>query len=211
MGFSEFNGLQYMVLPVLAVTLQLGQQLMAMPRVQDPQQKMMSQVMMFMPLFLGYIALTFPAGAVLYWVTSSVIGIVQQYFTSGWGSLANYLKFLPADDKRPAATIEASQPTETEPAKVGGAPALAAVGSSGGPVAAARPTFWEVLAPLVEDRDGQRSEATEQATIVEEAGEDEGAEDDAPAPAEPSRRKSTAPVQRHPRARSTKRQRGRRK
>jgi YidC/Oxa1 family membrane protein insertase len=83
------------ILPVLSVLLQLLVSLMAMPKIQDPQQKAMSQTMLLMPLFFGYIAFTFNAGAVLYWVMGSVLAVVQQYFVSGWGSLSNYLTFLP--------------------------------------------------------------------------------------------------------------------
>jgi YidC/Oxa1 family membrane protein insertase len=83
------------ILPVLSILLQLLVSLMAMPKIQDPQQKTMSQTMLLMPLFFGYIAFTFNAGAVLYWVMGSVIAVVQQYFVSGWGSLSNYLTFLP--------------------------------------------------------------------------------------------------------------------
>ena len=40
------------------------------------QNKMM---MYFMPLFIGYISLTFPAGLVLYWVVMNIMQIGQQY------------------------------------------------------------------------------------------------------------------------------------
>lgn len=85
----------YYVLPVMSIILQLLVSLMAMPKIQDPQQKIMSQTMLLMPLFFGYIAFTFNAGAVLYWVAGSLLAVVQQYFVSGWGSLSNYLTFLP--------------------------------------------------------------------------------------------------------------------
>jgi len=151
-GEDGFTGVPYLILPILSVVLQLTQQLMAMPRVQDPQQKAMSRAMLFMPFFFGYIAFTFPAGAVLYWVTSSLFGIIQQYFTSGWGSLANYLKFLPPDKKAKAGQLT---------------PALATAGAGAGgtspesetapaptqsqePAAAQRPGFWDVLRPLTE-------------------------------------------------------------
>jgi YidC/Oxa1 family membrane protein insertase len=83
------------ILPVLSIVLQMLQSLMAMPKIQDPQQKMMSQTMLLMPLFFGYIAFTFNSGAVLYWVMGSILAVVQQYFVTGWGSLSNYLTFLP--------------------------------------------------------------------------------------------------------------------
>ena len=36
-------------------------------------------MMYFMPLFIGYISLTFPAGLVLYWVVMNIMQIGQQY------------------------------------------------------------------------------------------------------------------------------------
>ena len=83
------------VLPILSIALQLLQSVMAMPKIQDAQQKMLSQTMLLMPIFFGYIAFTFNSGAVLYWVMSSLLAVVQQYFVAGWGSLTNYLPFLP--------------------------------------------------------------------------------------------------------------------
>jgi YidC/Oxa1 family membrane protein insertase len=83
------------VLPLLSIALQLLQSVMAMPKIQDAQQKMLSQTMLLMPIFFGYIAFTFNSGAVLYWVMSSLLAVVQQYFVAGWGSLTNYLPFLP--------------------------------------------------------------------------------------------------------------------
>lgn len=78
---------QFFILPVLSGITQLVQQRMMTQPTNDPQQQMMNRMMIFMPLvFLGMSA-TFPSGLVLYWVTSNVVSIVQQYFTTGWGSL----------------------------------------------------------------------------------------------------------------------------
>lgn len=137
-GQNGFAGFAYLILPTLSILFQFLQTVMATPRVQDPQQKAMTQMMMFMPLVFGYIAFTFPQGAVLYWVVSSLVGIVQQYFTSGWGSLANYLKFLPPDGKPSGATLAL-------------APAAASVEGGGAAAAAApRADFWSVMRPLTE-------------------------------------------------------------
>jgi YidC/Oxa1 family membrane protein insertase len=137
-GQDGFAGFVYLILPTLSILFQLIQTVMATPRVQDPQQKAMTQMMLFMPLVFGYIAFTFPQGAVLYWVVSSIVGIVQQYFTSGWGSLANYLKFLPPDGKPSGAPMSL-------------APAVASADAGGAAVAAApRADFWSVMRPLTE-------------------------------------------------------------
>jgi YidC/Oxa1 family membrane protein insertase len=144
-GAAGFAGLIYLVLPTLSILFQLMQTVMATPRVQDPQQKAMTQMMMFMPLVFGYIAFTFPQGAVLYWVVSSIVGVIQQYFTSGWGSLANYLKFLPPDGK-----------------PSGAMPALAAAGADADAATAAAPRadFWSVMRPLTEVKEPAAEAAT---------------------------------------------------
>jgi hypothetical protein len=48
---------------------------------------MMNRMMTFMPLvFLG-VTFSLPSGLVMYWVVSNLVSMVQQYFTTGWGSL----------------------------------------------------------------------------------------------------------------------------
>jgi YidC/Oxa1 family membrane protein insertase len=46
------------------------------------------QIMSFvMPFITFFIALNFPSGLALYWTTTSIFSMVQQYFVTGWGSL----------------------------------------------------------------------------------------------------------------------------
>ena len=64
------------------------QQKMATPAVTDPRQAAQSRMMLWMmPLMFGFICLSFPSGLALFWATSSVIRIVIQYYTTGWGGL----------------------------------------------------------------------------------------------------------------------------
>ena len=64
------------ILPVLsAVTTYIQQKQTTSEMTQ--QAKMM---MIFMPLFIGYISITFPAGLVLYWVVSNLVQIAQQWW-----------------------------------------------------------------------------------------------------------------------------------
>ncbi len=75
------------ILPLLTMATQFVlQKMMAMPT-SDPQQEMMNRTMLFMPLVFGFITFSLPAGVVLYWVASNIFSMVQQYFTTGWGSL----------------------------------------------------------------------------------------------------------------------------
>jgi YidC/Oxa1 family membrane protein insertase len=103
----------------------------------------------------GYLGFTFPAGAVLYWVIGSVLSMIQQYVISGWGSLANYLKFLP--------TTGGVLPPIT--------PAAIAASANGGTIVADEPPaekvgFWDVLRPLVE-----QGQAADQVTEADQANE----------------------------------------
>ena len=76
--------------PILAVLTGITQWIttrMAMQPSTDPQQQTMNQVMQWMPIMFVFFSLSAPAGLVLYWVTSNVYQMVQQYFVTGWGQL----------------------------------------------------------------------------------------------------------------------------
>lgn len=77
----------YLVLPVLTVVTQFVVQRMMSPSSSDPQQSAMNQMMLMMPLMFGFFAIQVPSGLALYWVTSNLFQLVQQYFTTGWGGL----------------------------------------------------------------------------------------------------------------------------
>ncbi len=64
------------ILPILAAATTLIQQ--KMTTLQETQQTKM--LMVIMPLFIGWLSLTFPSGLVLYWVTMNVVQIVQQWW-----------------------------------------------------------------------------------------------------------------------------------
>ena len=69
----------FYVLPILMVVTQFVQQRMTPMAGSDPAQQKM---MMFMPLVMGFIFFSLPAGALLYYVAGTVIGIGQQYLTT---------------------------------------------------------------------------------------------------------------------------------
>lgn len=86
------------ILPVLAGATQLVSSVMFQPAIPpknvDQQQKMMQTMQYYFPLITVFIAQSLPSGLALYWVTTTVFGIVQQYFVSGWGRLPRFLPFL---------------------------------------------------------------------------------------------------------------------
>ncbi len=81
------------ILPVLAGIATFVQLRMSQPKSVSGSKDAMSQQMKIMqyimPLITTYFAWQFAAGLALYWTTSSIFGMVQQYFVTGWGSLLN--------------------------------------------------------------------------------------------------------------------------
>jgi YidC/Oxa1 family membrane protein insertase len=64
------------------------QQKMTTPPSTDPQQAAQSEMMQWMmPIMFAVMGLSFPSGLAVYWVTSTAIRVVLQYFATGWGGL----------------------------------------------------------------------------------------------------------------------------
>ncbi len=74
----------FYILPVLAALTTYLQSKMT-TTTNDPTQRMM---LYMMPVFIGWISSTLPAGLVLYWVMFNVVSIVQQYFINKQGLVA---------------------------------------------------------------------------------------------------------------------------
>lgn len=69
----------YYLLAVLAAATTFLQQKISMVNTDDPTQKSMLYVM---PLFMGWIAATMPAGLPLYWIMFNILGILQQLYVN---------------------------------------------------------------------------------------------------------------------------------
>jgi YidC/Oxa1 family membrane protein insertase len=115
----------FYILPLLAGATQWLQSRMMLTKSADPQQQMMNTMMNFMPLMIIIFAARYPSGLALYWVTSTVIGILVQYRITGWG-LVPYLgdrgsgpgrgrAATPAKPRAPKPSPLAPTPTDTEP------------------------------------------------------------------------------------------------
>ena len=115
----------YLILPVFLVLTQIMLQKMSQPKAtgqQDPQQAAMGQMMLFMPLIFGFVFISLPSGLSLYYVTSNILSMIQQYFVTGWGSL-NLPNFIrrgaisaqnSADDAK-ITPVTTTQPTQEKP------------------------------------------------------------------------------------------------
>lgn len=74
---SQPEHLPIRILPIAMIIAQFVQQKMTPNPSADPSQQRM---MMFMPLIFGFMFYSVSSGLVLYWLTSNLVGIVQQYF-----------------------------------------------------------------------------------------------------------------------------------
>ncbi|MDP2952723.1 MAG: YidC/Oxa1 family membrane protein insertase, partial [Chloroflexota bacterium] len=78
-------------LPVMAflvgITMWVQQKMTAMPSADEKQASMNQMMQWFMPAMFAVFTLSFPSGLAVYWVVSTVVGIIQQYPVTGWGSL----------------------------------------------------------------------------------------------------------------------------
>jgi YidC/Oxa1 family membrane protein insertase len=89
-----------LLLIIMTITSYLSQRMTTMPS-EDPQQQAMMRSMAFMPLMYLFFFLNTPAGLVLYWLTSNVFSMGQQYFTVGLGLLGGDLLRLTGRDLQP--------------------------------------------------------------------------------------------------------------
>lgn len=78
----------FYILPVLVTVTTWMSQKMMTPPTTDPQTASMNQSMQLtMPLLFGFITMQWASGLAIYFVVTNVVGMVIQYFVSGWGGL----------------------------------------------------------------------------------------------------------------------------
>jgi YidC/Oxa1 family membrane protein insertase len=102
----------FSVLAFFAAVLQLVQSRMTMPPAdaafQDQNSKMQRQLVLFLPLISILYGGFLPAGLFIYWIVTTIFGIVQQYLIVGWGSMFPILKWTPgfAKDHTPRFPVQ---------------------------------------------------------------------------------------------------------
>ncbi|XP_006652015.2 inner membrane protein PPF-1, chloroplastic-like [Oryza brachyantha] len=91
LGWSDT--LAYLVLPVLLVISQyVSSQVMQPPQNNDPNQQGAQAVVKFLPLLIGYFALSVPSGLSLYWLTNNILSTAQQVWLQKLGGAKNPVK-----------------------------------------------------------------------------------------------------------------------
>ena len=83
----------FYLMPILVGgTMWIQQKMMTVPTA-DPRQQSMSRTMLWvMPLLFVFFTMQFPAGLALFWLISNIIGVVMQYFITGWGGLESTIE-----------------------------------------------------------------------------------------------------------------------
>ncbi|KAL5210301.1 hypothetical protein ABZP36_005924 [Zizania latifolia] len=91
LGWSDT--LAYLVLPVLLVISQyVSSQVMQPPQSNNPNQQGAQAVVKFLPLLIGYFALSVPSGLSLYWLTNNILSTAQQVWLQKLGGAKNPVK-----------------------------------------------------------------------------------------------------------------------
>ena len=106
-------GVPGLLLILMTISSFISQRMTTLPST-DPQQQAMMRSMAFMPLMYLFFFLQTPAGLVLYWLTSNVFTMFQQYFTTGLGMLGGDLRRFTGRDLQPAwAHVPGGAPAST--------------------------------------------------------------------------------------------------
>jgi YidC/Oxa1 family membrane protein insertase len=84
------------LLALIAAFLQLIQTRMAQTKTDDPQIRVQNRTMLILPAISIIYGAFLPAGLFLYWITTTIFSIVQQYMIAGWGALFPLLGWYPS-------------------------------------------------------------------------------------------------------------------
>jgi YidC/Oxa1 family membrane protein insertase len=112
-------------LPIISALLQLIASVQALPRnppqTDDPTQRTMQSMTYYLPLITVVFFKDLASGVFIYYITTTIFQIIQQYFVMGWGQLPRWIPPLaniptPADrtmhEREQAAIVEAEHDME---------------------------------------------------------------------------------------------------
>ena len=82
-------------LPIISALLQLVASIQALPRnppqTDDPTQRTMQSMTYYLPLITVVFFKDLAAGVFIYYITTTIFQIIQQYFVMGWGQLPKWI------------------------------------------------------------------------------------------------------------------------
>jgi YidC/Oxa1 family membrane protein insertase len=117
------------LLALASALLQLVQTRMMTTPTDDPQQRSTQRVFLILPLISLVYGWFLPAGLFIYWITTTIFSIVQQFLINGFGGLFPLFGWTPrfAQNHAPRFPVPQftprSEPTSTQPGSTGGTPA----------------------------------------------------------------------------------------
>ncbi|MEO5964502.1 MAG: YidC/Oxa1 family membrane protein insertase, partial [Candidatus Limnocylindrales bacterium] len=109
------------ILAVISSLIQLVASRMTLtppdPKNDDPNMKIQRQMAYFLPLISILYGGILPAGLFLYWITATIIQIIQQYLILGWGGMFPLFGWYPefARNHSPRYPVKIPQPKPSEP------------------------------------------------------------------------------------------------
>jgi YidC/Oxa1 family membrane protein insertase len=100
------------LLALASSLLQLVQTRMMTARSDDPQQRTQQRMFMLLPLFSLLYGAILPAGLFIYWITTTIFSIVQQFLINGYGGLFPLFGWTPrfAVDHTPRFPVRMPEP-----------------------------------------------------------------------------------------------------
>jgi YidC/Oxa1 family membrane protein insertase len=108
------------LLALISSLLQLVQSRMMLPQhdpamADDPQYKVQRQMAYIFPFISLLYGSFLPAGLFLYWITSTIFSIVQQYLIIGWGGMFPFFGWTPGFARGHAPRFPVSLPPPVDP------------------------------------------------------------------------------------------------
>jgi YidC/Oxa1 family membrane protein insertase len=114
-----FTGLS--LLALVSALLQLVQTRMLTTPSDDPQTRSQQRIFLILPLFSLIYGALLPAGLFIYWITTTIFSIVQQYLVVGWGGLFPLFGWTPgfAKNHQPRFPVKSLTPRVETPSASG--------------------------------------------------------------------------------------------
>jgi YidC/Oxa1 family membrane protein insertase len=116
-------GFGFSILAVISSLLQLVASRMTLPasdpKNDDPNTKVQRQMAYFLPLISILYGGLLPAGLFLYWITATIIQIIQQYLILGWGGMFPLFGWYPefARNHSPRFPVKMPEPKPQDPSQ----------------------------------------------------------------------------------------------
>ncbi len=132
------------LLALASAALQLVQTRMMTTPTDDPQQRSQQRIFLILPLFSLIYGWFLPAGLFIYWITTTIFSIVQQYLINGWGGLFPLFGWTPgfAVNHQPRFPVPPPTPRPDAPAPGSGS-------SAGSPSTTARKSATDSAAGTI--------------------------------------------------------------